>query len=133
MESRNVNPSPSDDTRLEELLRLPAPPIPDDSFSTRVLAALPERRRARPPVYRAVLLALGALAGTIFAASRGSLQGLVSPDELASLVKAVLANASASSLAFALLVTVGALAYAWLIDSPSITRRLHRWRTLFGW
>jgi hypothetical protein len=47
MEPANLNSSSSasgDDARLEAFLRQPLPELPDDGFSRRVLAALPERR-----------------------------------------------------------------------------------------
>jgi hypothetical protein len=133
MEPRDLNTSPSDDAQLDELLRRPAPPIPDDGFSDRVLASLPERRRAPALFYRPVLLALGTLAGTIFAANRGSLEALLSPGELVSIADGIFAGASASSLGLALLTTLAALAYALLIDSVSLAHRVRRWRTILGW
>jgi hypothetical protein len=47
MESPDLNPSTPDDTTLDACLRGTAwlPPLPDDGFSRRVLARLPEPRR----------------------------------------------------------------------------------------
>jgi hypothetical protein len=48
MEPTELNSSPDDEARLETWLREPARALPDDGFSTRVLAALP------PPVTRPI-------------------------------------------------------------------------------
>jgi hypothetical protein len=69
MEPANLNTSP-EDARLEALLRRPAAPLPDDSFSTRVLAALPSARpQALPPLSSAPWLVSlgGGIVGTVFA------------------------------------------------------------------
>jgi hypothetical protein len=61
----NTRPSSNDDDSLEALLKSQHESIPDDGFSARVLAALPEPRPARlSPVRRQrVLVALATLAG----------------------------------------------------------------------
>ena len=46
MEPENVTPHSNRDAALETLLRRAAPPLPDNGFSARVVAALPRVRRA---------------------------------------------------------------------------------------
>lgn len=87
MEPANLN-SPSDrgDDRLESLLRTPAPPLPDDGFSTRVLAALPSPVRhaprfARPAVARwcGAVAILGTLTAISLAAPWSEFQTAFAP------------------------------------------------------
>jgi hypothetical protein len=62
MESSNLTP-PSDDAWLEAWLNKATPaPLPDDGFSARVLAALPERASRRQSRHRVVLYASGVCA-----------------------------------------------------------------------
>ncbi len=60
-----MKPSSPDDTPVEAWLRSSAslPPLPDDGFSHRVLAALPPPARRRANRLRLVLCLAGALAG----------------------------------------------------------------------
>ena len=64
MESPDLNPRPAppDDAALTAFLARAQPPLPDDGFSARVVAALPAPRRAPLPV-RPLLTAVAALAG----------------------------------------------------------------------
>jgi hypothetical protein len=58
MEPVNLSPSAPDDERLEAVLRQPtAGPLPDDGFSTQVLAALPPPRREGALGWRGWLVA----------------------------------------------------------------------------
>lgn len=49
------------------MFREVAPPLPDDGFSVRVLAALPAPSSSRTPVLRASAILAGAMAGLAFA------------------------------------------------------------------
>ena len=72
MEPADLN-SPAnanDDARLEALLRR-ASPLPDDGFSTRVLATLPEAKTENAPWLRIAFCIAGAVAGCGFALWRG--------------------------------------------------------------
>lgn len=71
MEPDNLNPPPpSNDTRLEAWLRTNTalPPLPDDGFSRRVLAALPAPQRTPGVSPRLCAIAAGATLGIGFAA-----------------------------------------------------------------
>lgn len=70
MESADLNSSDPESVALERLLRAPAPLLPDDGFSSRVLTALPPARRRF--VQKTLVCCGGALAGVACA----SLQGL---------------------------------------------------------
>ncbi len=75
MESTDVNsPAPfrDDDTRLAELVRQSASALPDDGFSTRVLAALPPPLKTAPASWRrTIACAVGAIAGCAVTVWRG--------------------------------------------------------------
>lgn len=66
-----MTPPLSGDSSLETLLREPAPGLPDNGFSTRVLAALPAPKAPRRSRARLRFGAAGALAGIGFAYWRG--------------------------------------------------------------
>lgn len=67
MEPADLNHFAPDDARLDARLRQPAPALPDDGFSDRVLAALPpEAGHARSR--RRLMCGAGAAAGVLFAA-----------------------------------------------------------------
>lgn len=63
------SPTPPDDALFDTWLRSHAtlPPLPDDGFSRRVLAALPRPQKSRGAP-RQLVIALGAVAGLAFAA-----------------------------------------------------------------
>lgn len=63
-----MNSLPDPDSELEALLRRPLPPLPDDGFSARVVAALPQPSRTADLI-RWTLCSAGASAG-IFVAVR---------------------------------------------------------------
>lgn len=68
MEPTNLNSPPPDDEQLEALLRRAASAaLPDDGFSTRVLAALPSKDPSPSPLLRPTLCVVAAVAGTAFA------------------------------------------------------------------
>ena len=83
MEPNDLNSPLNDDSRLETLLRQPAPALPDNGFSTRVLAALPARIPARRPELRLVFCSAGAVIGLIiaFLVSTASSSELAGPNE----------------------------------------------------
>ena len=62
MEPDDLNEFIKNDPRLEALLRQSSAPLPDDGFSTRVLAALPPRTAPRSS-YRLAWCLAGAVAG----------------------------------------------------------------------
>lgn len=84
MEPNDLNSPLNDDSRLEMLLRQPAPALPDNGFSTRVLAALPARIPARRPGLRLMFCGAGAVIGLIIASlvSTASPSGMADPGEL---------------------------------------------------
>ena len=65
MEPNRLNSPDSDDPQLDAWLRAntPLPPLADDGFSRRVLAALPAREPRRSPL-RLAACVVGAVAGT---------------------------------------------------------------------
>lgn len=71
-------PPNNDDTLLEARLRRDLPPLPDEGFANRVLAALPPPVRQRRPRSRLVFVLAGALAGTAWALAAGA--GRPGPD-----------------------------------------------------
>jgi hypothetical protein len=72
MESTDLTPSPSDERRLELLLRQANPMIPDHGFAQRVLNALPPKRQhLRQGVVRAGLCIAGAAIGAAVAWQQG--------------------------------------------------------------
>jgi len=72
MESSNLNPLPREDDRLADLLRGQSPALPDDGFSTRVLAALPPSTSApQANGLRTALCVAGAAAGLAVALGNG--------------------------------------------------------------
>ena len=83
MEPNDLNSPLNDDSRLETLLRQPAPALPDNGFSTRVLAALPARIPGRRPGLRLVFCSAGAVIGLIiaFLVSTASSSELAGPNE----------------------------------------------------
>lgn len=74
MEPADLNSSAhaNDDARLATMLRAAAPVLPDDGFSTRVLAALPAPHIERPQWGRIVFGAVGAAAGCGLAFGSGA-------------------------------------------------------------
>lgn len=57
----------AEDAALESLLRRRSEPLPDDGFSARVMAALPERRAVAPRNRRLIWCLVGGAAGLITA------------------------------------------------------------------
>jgi hypothetical protein len=80
MEPDDLNPPPPDETAFEAWLRTNAalPPLPDDHFSARVLAAVgpPARRRGS----RGLCVALGLAAGLAVALAGATTAGNFSTD-----------------------------------------------------
>ena len=72
MEPADLNHPANDDARLEAMLRRAAPPLPDDGFSARVLAALPAPEAAAALWRRIAFCLAGAAAGYGFALWRGA-------------------------------------------------------------
>jgi hypothetical protein len=70
MEPTNLKPPSPPDDQIEAWLRTSSqlPPLPDDGFSARVVAALPARRQNR----RAWLCVAGAVVGVVIAALGGA-------------------------------------------------------------
>lgn len=76
MEPANLTPTPEDE-QLETLLRRVEPPLPDDGFSVRVLAALPPVEPASSGIgawlnVQTALVLAGALAGFFVAEAHGA-------------------------------------------------------------
>lgn len=73
MEPADLNPFPNanDDVRLEALLRDAVSALPDDGFSSRVLAALPPEETAAGSWRRTAFCFAGAAAGCGYALWRG--------------------------------------------------------------
>ena len=73
MEPSDLTPSSKmgDEAQLDALLRRAAPPLTDDGFSARVLAALPAAPEQRTSWRRSIFCLVGALAGCGFAFWRG--------------------------------------------------------------
>lgn len=77
MEPANLNSPSPDDQHLRTLLGQGLPPLPDDGFTQRVLAALPPPTPKRTLSFRALLCTVAAVAGLALALRRGpSLQSL---------------------------------------------------------
>ena len=66
-----MNTPSSEDERLRSILRGGVTPLPDDGFSTRVMAALPSQNHGLMLYARAAVCGLGALVGLVFAWQRG--------------------------------------------------------------
>jgi hypothetical protein len=71
MESTDLNSPTSDDERLQAMLRESSPPLADDGFSTRVIAALPPEKQTFVLYARLAVCALGASIGLVFTWKRG--------------------------------------------------------------
>jgi len=122
MESSDLNPHPRDDVRLEAWLRTGAgqPPLPDDGFSARVMAALPSAAPAPAPARVSqrrifVLCAVGAAIGGVITFA-GSIDPAAFTTPLAALGDAVtrLAGETVSTTgALVVIGTLGSLAIAY--------------------
>lgn len=115
MEPARLTPPPSDDAWIDMLLRPDAQsPLPDDGFRSRVLAALPPRRRGFSAWRRPALCLVAALAGLAVAwlAGGGAAGFSAAGAQLMNGLAAVLTPIAIGwqSLALAILI-VGALAY----------------------
>ncbi len=130
MEPTDLNASshPGDEAEFESWLRRETPALPDDGFSTRVLAALPSKGSARWPV-RVLLLAFAALGGLGLAIARIVATGGV--DAIAAAFDARLIQVQSTSVQiisaplgsgflFALIVTICSLLY---VFRPSLSPR----------
>ena len=124
MESEPLNTNQSEEDRLDAWLRSDAAvPLPDDGFSSRVLAALPPRR-ARAPAGRLWMLpAAGFVAGLALVIARGGASTGIDVSPIAGLMTDVGSALPRSSLGLALVVIVAVLAVSELIrgspeDSP---------------
>ncbi len=119
MEPADVNPGARDDARLEALLRRPAPPLADDGFSARVLAALPPVRAAAAGSAKIVRRHeraewLGVWVGVVVALL-GCFFWPTSPAESAGAFFRAVSNATYladPALALAVLVAAGSILYA---------------------
>ena len=123
MEPTDLNsPSdhPGDDAVLTALLREAEPPLPDNGFSARVLAALPPPPPApfglRVPILTAATIAGLVLAWQHITATGGAPAVVAELDARLSQIHAALALSNGSmvdpALTFALAATVGSLLYA---------------------
>ncbi len=124
MEPDHLNPPLPDDSRLEAPLRQPAPAMPDDGFSRRVLAALPGRKPARRPGLRLVFCTAGAVVGLIIAfrdvtASPEGFSGLA---ELGQTISGLGEIFSTPGVLLALAVTAGSLLFTRWCNPPSPAR-----------
>jgi hypothetical protein len=120
MEPNDLNSPLNDDSRLEMLLRQPAPALPDDGFSTRVLAALPARIPARRPGLRLVFCSAGAVTGLIIASlvSTTSSGGLAGLNELGRTASRLVETFSNPNVFLALTVTAVSLVFTLWHRSP---------------
>ena len=123
MEPANVNPPPDpDEARLESLLRGAPMALPDDGFSTRVLAALPPP--ARTPARRSHLAwctaaaALGTVLALVIAAPWSAMHDTWRP--VLSALAPLGANLADPAVLAALLVATASAVYAL---RPSFGRR----------
>lgn len=122
MESSDLNLHPRDDARLEAWLRTGAgqPPLPDDGFSARVMAALPSAAPAPAPARVSqgrifVLCAVGATIGGVITFA-GAIDPAAFTTPLATLGEAVtrLAGETVSTTgALVVIGTLGSLAIAY--------------------
>lgn len=114
MEPADLNSRAPDDAQLERLLRHAAPPLTDDGFSARVVAALPASQPAPREWLRPALCLGGALAGVAIVWSQMESVGALRSETTQLLMHA--ANVSTAVLdpmvGLALLVTLGSLAFA---------------------
>jgi hypothetical protein len=118
MEPANVNLPPDEDAQLAALLRATHAEIPDDGFSSRVLAVLPPVQHSAStldrPFTRIAIYTVSAIAGLAFAIARGlSFESLAAAQET---VRQTLATVSAtpdySSVGIALAAATLSILYA---------------------
>ena len=117
MEPKDLKSDSPDDAPIEAWLRARATlaPLPDDGFSTRVLAALPPAARSMKPALRPWLCAAGAIVGCVLAASSG-LTAPAAVDQVAALASALqtaLTPLADPSFGLALVVTGVSLAFVY--------------------
>jgi len=116
-----ANLTPSEEARLDTLLRQAQPPLPDDGFSRRVLAALPPRLEARSSRRRTIFVAVGALTGYIIAFPHlnpwPSLVVLLNQFDAA-----IVASFSNLSLGFSLVVVVLSIFFAFFSNETENSR-----------
>jgi hypothetical protein len=109
MEPANLDPRPFPDDALEASLRAAdGPPLADNGFSTRVVAALPARAGA--PRGRVLIPAAGALAGLVWVLARGA-----SVPTLGATLQDITAGIAASDLLLPL--AAGLAVIAWIYDA----------------
>ena len=120
MEPEHLSPDSSDDARVDEWLRSDAStPLPDDGFSSRVLAALPPRRAREPSRRLWILPALGAAVGLLLIVARGGASPDIDIGPVGGLVNALGSALPKSSMGLALVVIAGLFAVSELIpESP---------------
>lgn len=113
MEPEHLNPNRTGEDRLDEWLRDgAAASLPDDGFSTRVLAALPPRRARASAGRMWILPAAGVVAGLALVISRGGASTGVDVSPVAGLMTDLGSALPKSGLGLALVVVVALLAVA---------------------
>lgn len=113
MESPDLKPHSPDDAQLETWLRDNAatPPLPDDGFSNRVLAALAPD--AQDVTHRIIICLVGAAAGMGFAVAQGlSWSDIFAGDRLNPALTQGLAALAQPSILLALAITAASLVFA---------------------
>jgi hypothetical protein len=114
MEPTGLNSSEDPDARLDELLRRPAPLLPDNGFSPRVMAALPAPTGRGRFYLRCLVCAAGAMIGVLFVlACTPSWSDLTSSFEpMDSSIGSLIGILTDPMLALVMVVTTGSLLYA---------------------
>jgi hypothetical protein len=122
MESSDLTPAPADDRRLEAWLNEKQPPLADEGFSSRVLAALPEKSRTAERSARWATALVAGVLGTAFAIRQGmTLDGFTAAIEQMRVAfeRAASTSVRPSALIVVTIVTAISLLYAF----SSTTRR----------
>ena len=124
MEFVGMNIPPSEDAQIRSLLSEHQPPLSDDGFSNRVMAALPAPVTRRNTSLRAAVCALGAAAGCVVAWQ--GVSGFGAWDQSSQHLRTALAEAavgmSDTRFLVAIAVTAASLAYAFKRELRNVVR-----------